>query len=125
MKRKTTNTNKKRMMMVGVAISTIGMGINISSGERSSFAYSSEQEDSLGISDEAPGMMPISKERHTLEQTDFRNNDDINDQKLLIKNYKEEKVIKLAIMDKLEQILDEKLRMLKAEKVKVCGMRLL
>jgi hypothetical protein len=72
----------------------------------------------LGISDEAPGMMPISKERHTLGQTDFKNNDDMNDQRLLIKNYKEEKIIKLAIMDKLEQILDEKLKMLKAEKVK-------
>jgi hypothetical protein len=63
-------------------------------------------------------MMPISKERHTLGQTDFKNNDDMNDQRLLIKNYKEEKIIKLAIMDKLEQILDEKLKMLKAEKVK-------
>jgi ferredoxin-fold anticodon binding domain-containing protein len=64
--------------------------------------------------------MPTNFERKTMADADIYkdNQEDLDDDILLIKRYKEEKTIKLAIMEKVELLLDEKLRMLKSEKLK-------
>ena len=80
-----------------------------------------ESEQSMSSVNEGIGAMPTAGERQTIEKLDFAFNkkpepkEEIEDERRLIRQFQQEKTIKLAILGKLDTILNEKIKMLKRE----------
>jgi hypothetical protein len=93
--------------------------MDMSSGIRSNYSYD-ENDESLSASMDGVAALPTSQERHTVldklgDSAGSKPVDDDKDELRLIRQFKQEKTIKIAILDRLDGILKEKIMMLRKE----------
>jgi hypothetical protein len=94
----------------------------MSSGIRSNYSYD-ENDESLSASMDGVAALPTSQERHTVldklgdsaGSKPVEAAGDHKDELRLIRQFKQEKTIKIAILDRLDGILKEKIMMLRKE----------